>query len=208
MRIKRTLQPFVDGSQIRFGFGNSSIERSLPLSDDLLKIIKRLDNQEFDKFTTEEQKLVNRMTELGLITINKYDDSRFSRNFNFFEWVDTTSNLDPSLYQEKLFNSHILIVGVGGIGSTIAEILVRLGVRQLTIVDFDAVEESNLTRQSGFTMNDIGFEKTEVLKKHLQSIDVVQINIIKKKISNFQDLEECYWQILLMLWSVVQIHLV
>ncbi|WP_422937102.1 HesA/MoeB/ThiF family protein [Streptococcus ruminicola] len=52
-------------------------------------------------------------------------------------------------------------------GSTVVEILARLGIGIFVIVDFDVVEESNLTRQSGFTKNDVGKSKVEVIKKHI-----------------------------------------
>lgn len=194
MRIKKTLQPFVDGELIKFGFGNSSLERSLPFSANMVSLIRKLDSSIVYKvdLSYEEQELVEKMLNMGLLTSNEYGDSKYSRNYNFYEWIDTSSNLDPSIYQEKLAKSHVLIVGAGGIGSTISEILVRLGIGHLTIVDFDIVESSNLTRQSSFTKMDIGSQKLNVLKKYLESIGDAHIDTIEKKITSFQDLEECY----------------
>lgn len=76
--------------------------------------------------------------------------------------------------QEKLDilkTKHVLIVGVGGVGSGAAECLVRSGVRNLSIIDFDNYEESNLNRQLHATRNVIGKAKVDVVKSHLLMID-------------------------------------
>ena len=49
--------------------------------------------------------------------------------------------------QQQLLNSHVLIMGLGGLGSPVAMYLAASGVGQLTLVDFDQVEASNLQRQ-------------------------------------------------------------
>ena len=47
----------------------------------------------------------------------------------------------------RLQDSHVLIAGIGGVGSFVAEALARLGVGKLTLVDHDVVSSSNLNRQ-------------------------------------------------------------
>ena len=49
--------------------------------------------------------------------------------------------------QEKLLNSHVLIIGAGGLGSACAPYLAAAGVGQITLVDHDRVELTNLQRQ-------------------------------------------------------------
>ena len=61
--------------------------------------------------------------------------------------------------QERLLNSHVLIVGMGGLGSPVALYLTAAGVGNLTIVDDDVVELSNLQRQIIHTEEDIGRAK-------------------------------------------------
>ncbi|GGE33229.1 thiazole biosynthesis adenylyltransferase ThiF [Pullulanibacillus camelliae] len=56
--------------------------------------------------------------------------------------------------QEKLQHSHVLVVGAGALGASISDILVRAGVGQLTIIDRDYVEWSNLQRQPLYTESD------------------------------------------------------
>ena len=79
--------------------------------------------------------------------------------------------------QEKLKLANILIVGCGGIGCATAELLARAGVGQISLIDPDTVEISNLQRQIAFTSQDLGFYKVEVLKKRLQQINpYIQVN--------------------------------
>ncbi len=77
----------------------------------------------------------------------------------------------------------IVIAGCGGIGSNIAMHLVRSGIGDLRLVDFDKIEESNLNRQFYFK-NQIGRYKSEVLKENLLKIDErLQFESIIDKIS-------------------------
>ncbi|NHB57164.1 HesA/MoeB/ThiF family protein [Acinetobacter sp. 194] len=73
--------------------------------------------------------------------------------------------------QEKLKLSNVLIVGCGGIGCTTAELLARAGIGQITLIDPDTIEMSNLQRQIGFTAQDIGFYKADILAKRLYQIN-------------------------------------
>ena len=61
------------------------------------------------------------------------------------------------------------IIGCGSIGSHVAELLARYGVKKLTLYDFDVVEPHNLVNQN-FYHRQIGKEKTEALKEILMDI--------------------------------------
>ena len=71
--------------------------------------------------------------------------------------------------QQLLKDFHILLGGAG-IGSIIAECALRFGFENITIVDGDFVEESNMNRQN-YVMEDIGNYKSEALRKRLLSIN-------------------------------------
>jgi adenylyltransferase/sulfurtransferase len=73
--------------------------------------------------------------------------------------------------QQRIEDAHILIVGVGALGSVAAELLCRAGVRNITLCDYDIVQESNLQRQSLYTTDDVGRLKVEAAKEHLIAID-------------------------------------
>lgn len=72
---------------------------------------------------------------------------------------------------ELMAQQHVIIFGVGGVGSWCAEALVRTGIRQLTIVDFDRVDITNVNRQLMATTQTVGQVKVEALKERLLSIN-------------------------------------
>ena len=79
-----------------------------------------------------------------------------------------------SLSQEEqtvLFNAHILILGCGGLGGNVAELLTRIGVGTLTLVDGDVYEEHNLNRQNFSTPATLGKPKATVVANALQAIN-------------------------------------
>ena len=71
----------------------------------------------------------------------------------------------------KIEKTNAVVVGVGGVGSILAEALVRMGINRITVIDKDVVDPSNLNRQFAYTSIDIGKPKVEVLKKRLLKID-------------------------------------
>ena len=85
--------------------------------------------------------------------------------------------------QKKLSNSSILIIGVGGLGSATSVYLTVSGIRKLTLVDFDSVDESNLSRQILFQKEDIGINKAIVAKGKLKSFNEdILIDAIEKRL--------------------------
>jgi tRNA A37 threonylcarbamoyladenosine dehydratase len=72
---------------------------------------------------------------------------------------------------EKLEKTHVIVFGVGGVGSWCAEALVRSGIGKLTIVDFDKVAESNINRQIQATGKTVGLSKVDVFKERLLEIN-------------------------------------
>ena len=75
------------------------------------------------------------------------------------------------LGQKKILSSKVLIVGVGGLGSPVAEFLARAGVGSLGIIDNDKVSLSNLHRQSLYTTSDIGKLKVKITKHKIKKIN-------------------------------------
>ena len=87
--------------------------------------------------------------------------------------------------QEKLANINVALVGCGGIGSIIAEQLVRLGIQNLVLIDNDKIEKSNLNRLIGSTKKSIGKYKVSNLKGFLQKIGTgVSVTTINKKVAD------------------------
>jgi molybdopterin/thiamine biosynthesis adenylyltransferase len=81
--------------------------------------------------------------------------------------------------QMLLSSLRVGIIGLGGIGSVVAEQAARIGVGQLVIIDNDRIEESNLSRVVGATRSDIGTPKADVLAKHLERLGHRRVKRIK-----------------------------
>ena len=73
--------------------------------------------------------------------------------------------------QVKLMNSHILVVGCGGLGATVIPLLAAAGVGQLSIVDSDVIERSNLQRQLSYRMADIDLPKVQVMADWIHALN-------------------------------------
>ena len=84
--------------------------------------------------------------------------------------------------QKKIINSKVLIVGAGGLGCPISDLLARSGVGLIGVIDFDKVSLSNIHRQTLYTTKDVGKFKVKVLKKKLNLINKeVNVKIYNKK---------------------------
>ena len=84
---------------------------------------------------------------------------------------DRTRLLLGKTAMERLKNAHVLIAGVGAVGSMAAEALVRSGVCHLTVVDFDTVSVSNLNRQIFATTAALNQPKVKVAEERLRLIN-------------------------------------
>jgi len=73
--------------------------------------------------------------------------------------------------QQRLLASHVVLIGLGGLGSPLALYLAASGVGHLTLCDFDQVEWSNLQRQIAYTESDVGHAKTTAMHAHLHAMN-------------------------------------
>jgi hesA/moeB/thiF family protein len=102
------------------------------------------------------------------------------------EWLQRTELLVKEEGIERLQSANILIVGLGGVGSFAAEFLVRSGIGNLTIVDGDTVDITNINRQLPALNSTIGKNKTDVVAERILDINP-EINL--KKINEFLEPE-------------------
>ncbi len=83
---------------------------------------------------------------------------------------------------EKLKNSNVIVFGLGGVGGATVEALVRAGIGELSIVDFDTVDKTNLNRQIITTQSVVGKPKVEVAKDRILSINPdINLTVYNKK---------------------------
>ncbi|MFN3595628.1 MAG: ThiF family adenylyltransferase, partial [Thiobacillaceae bacterium] len=71
---------------------------------------------------------------------------------------------------QRLFDAHITVVGIGGVGSWAAEALARSGVSRLTLIDLDHVAESNTNRQIHAQEGTYGQAKVEAMRARIAAI--------------------------------------
>ena len=86
-------------------------------------------------------------------------------------WTDRTVLLLGEEKMRRLQEAHVLVVGVGGVGAYAAEMLCRAGMGEMTIVDADTVQPTNINRQLPATHSTIGRPKVEVLAERFRDIN-------------------------------------
>lgn len=87
------------------------------------------------------------------------------------KWNSRTEILIGKKAIEKLENANVILYGIGGVGSYVAEALARAGVGNLTLVDKDVITCSNINRQIHATTKTVGKNKVDVMKKRIQEIN-------------------------------------
>lgn len=98
---------------------------------------------------------------------------------------DRTIQLIGQKNFDNISNIHIAVIGLGGVGGTALEALVRTGFRKFTLVDFDQVDATNLNRQILYNQNSVGKNKIEEAYKHIKEInECVKVNLINAKIND------------------------
>ena len=86
-----------------------------------------------------------------------------------------------SAAMEKLAASHVMVFGIGGVGSFTVEALARAGVGNLTLVDDDCICLTNINRQLHATTQTIGRSKVEVMKERVLDINPqARVTVIQK----------------------------
>ena len=99
-------------------------------------------------------------------------------------WTSRTELLLGSEKLNCLKNANVLIVGLGGVGAYVAESICRSGVGEMTIVDGDTVNESNINRQLVALHSTLGRSKAAVLAERLIDINPeLKLSIIEDFIS-------------------------
>jgi tRNA threonylcarbamoyladenosine dehydratase len=98
-----------------------------------------------------------------------------------FAWLSRTELIVGRAGLEKLAKKHVLVVGMGGVGSFAAEFICRAGIGEMTIIDGDIVDISNCNRQLPATQKNIGQAKVEWMEERLLSINPkLKIHVIRE----------------------------
>jgi len=126
-------------------------------------------------------------------TLSEEEKERYSRSANYYSWTGGDKTLNRWGPQERIKNSSVLILGVGGIGGAVATNLILSGVKKLVLVDFDSVELSNLNRQVLYNETCIGVSKVKAARETLSKLNSkTQIITLDVEISSAEQLREIY----------------
>ncbi len=99
-------------------------------------------------------------------------------------WLSRTQLLIGEKALQQLATSHVMVVGLGGVGSYAAEFIARSGVGQMTIIDGDVVDPTNRNRQLPALATNHGVSKALIMAERLKAINPeLQLHIIKEFIN-------------------------
>lgn len=113
-------------------------------------------------------------------------------------WLSRTEALVGREALEKLANSHVMVLGLGGVGSFAAEFICRGGVGKMTIIDGDTVDPSNRNRQLPALATNHGMSKALIMRDRLLAINpeldltIIEDFVLPEKISDLLDLKPDY----------------
>ena len=98
----------------------------------------------------------------------------------------------------RIEKSKVLLAGLGGVGSIVATSLVRMGFKNIYLIDYDKVEPTNLNRQLMYDTLDIGLNKTDVCYKKLKNISpLANIKTYLVKIKSVNDIPNIKFDVIL-----------
>lgn len=133
-----------------------------------------------------------RLLEDDLRTAGMTEEDRL-RHFSNLAFFRTFSSLVCSAEDmvARLRKSHVLMLGVGGLGSNVLQNLCGLGVGRLTLVDFDAVEPRNFARQFVYRAADIGRSKVERAAEWVREYDPsIRVDVRQQRLTSTKDVAE------------------
>ena len=95
------------------------------------------------------------------------------------DWQQRTELLFGTEKMQRIREAHVLVVGLGGVGAYAAEMLCRAGVGELTLVDADIVQPTNLNRQLPALHSTLGQKKAEALAQRFKDINpAIKLHIL------------------------------
>lgn len=202
-RLKRTAEQIStpNGDLIYLRTGASDVEIQQPDAEER-RLLAALDGtRSLDDLRTSfgsvyVDEAVDHLREAGLIEDATDDDrlepsvrSRFDRQLRYFSDLGAVGGVTPAECQERLRQAHVVVLGTGGLGGRVAFDLACCGVGELSLLDGDRVEESNLNRQIQYAEADIGSRKVDVMAARLQAFySEMRINAIAQRMESQDDI--------------------
>lgn len=141
---------------------------------------------------------VTGLSEVGMLEDAADDDrlepavlERFDRQLRYFSDLGGPDGISAAECQEKLGQAHVAVLGVGGLGGRVALDLACCGLGEISLVDGDRVELSNLNRQIQYVESDVGSRKVEVMAARLRAFNSeMRINASPRRMEGRDDVAE------------------
>jgi molybdopterin/thiamine biosynthesis adenylyltransferase len=133
----------------------SAEKKSLPSGDPMVVIGYQRARQMAEATNTSLGRLYSRAAAVGVFP------ERFLRNAKALSAED----------QARLLNSRVAVVGLGGLGGTVVEVLARIGIGAMVLIDGDRFEENNLNRQLISTVDALGALKAAAAARRVQAVN-------------------------------------
>jgi molybdopterin-synthase adenylyltransferase len=192
-----------DGYEVNFLFNASSLVLPFHLNKEAFDCLEYLDGLHSIEEIAEKallpivevKRLVLALQRSHILTTKKQPtiiaQDRFATQRNFFAEFETRTQ-SREVMQDRLHQARVAIIGLGGIGTWVAQGLALAGVRNFTLIDPDVVEISNLNRQCLFNVSDVGALKVQVAEQKLCMIEPeISVRSFAQRVVSSQDcLEE------------------
>ena len=149
---------------------NMKNEKEETILKELEKIKKETINSSGKKYYSISVKQVKEIAGKFQTKSREIEISSLQNNIIPERYQRNLGVISPS-EQAKLLQSKIVIIGAGGLGGTVLELLTRMGIGKLIIADKDIIVDSNLNRQILSTETNLGQSKTEVAVKRVKEIN-------------------------------------
>lgn len=181
--FKQFIPIHIVGDHICIGFfheKNKVVKGYIEIKNDFqnYSIIEKLIEEGID-VKSNNSVLISCLYEKGFLTKKvPVDNRKVIRGDLFLEYLIHKENKNEQKVDLNYKLKKILIYGAGGGGSTLIYMLAQFGFRNITIVDFDIVEESDIGRVLTFRKKDIGKSKIITLKEEIKDNFNIDINII------------------------------
>lgn len=115
-------------------------------------------------------------------------------------WLGRTSLLIGEEKVNRLTKKHVMVVGMGGVGSFAAEFICRSGIGKMTIIDGDVVDPTNRNRQLPALSTNHGVSKADIMAERLKAINPELELIVVKEFINPEMVEKFLRLSLIILW--------
>lgn len=145
-------------------------EKEETILEELEKIKEEAINSSGKKYYSISVKQVNEIAGKFQTKSREIEISALQNNIIPERYQRNLGVISPS-EQAKLLQSKVVIIGAGGLGGTVLELLTRMGIGKLIIADKDIIVDSNLNRQILSTETNLEQNKTEVAVKRVKEIN-------------------------------------